>query len=185
MAEDALQWHCHTQIRKYEAASTAVRDGTVEPYETLQVPNNLLTLRGSNNMWLGLFDGLSATTGLTNTFYDEANAVVMAGESTQTAASTDQDLAASSAATSRVIGSMTTGYPKVTIGGTLSTHSKMTFQSIFTTAQGNFAWNEWGIGNSTSSTVPFKGGLLNRKVESIGTKTASETWTIDVTLTLT
>jgi hypothetical protein len=43
----------------------------------------------------------------------------------------------------------------------------------------NFAWQEWAVFNASST-----GRMLNRKVESLGTKTSSAAWTLTVTITL-
>jgi hypothetical protein len=56
----------------------------------------------------------------------------------------------------------------------------LTFRSTFATGDANFAWEEWGVANASSA-----GTLLNRKVESLGTKNSNQTWqfTVDVTVT--
>ena len=61
-----------------------------------------------------------------------------------------------------------------------------TFRATFSTAQANFAWNEWGIVNSTS-TSDGSAALLNRKVEdpSLGTKTSAQSWQITADITFT
>ena len=61
-----------------------------------------------------------------------------------------------------------------------------TFRATFSTAQANFAWNEWGIFNSTS-TGDAAASLLNRKVEdpSLGTKTSAQSWQITADITFT
>ena len=55
----------------------------------------------------------------------------------------------------------------------------LTFRATFGTAEANFAWNEWGVFNAASA-----GQMLNRKVESLGTKTSAQTWQLTVNLTL-
>lgn len=61
-----------------------------------------------------------------------------------------------------------------------------TFRATFSTAQANFAWNEWGIWNATS-TGDATASLLNRKVEdpSLGTKTSAQSWQITADITFT
>ena len=56
----------------------------------------------------------------------------------------------------------------------------ITCQSTFATTEANFAWQEWGTFNAASA-----GSMVNRKVESLGTKTSAQSWTLTVTLTLT
>lgn len=61
-----------------------------------------------------------------------------------------------------------------------------TFRATFSTAEANFAWNEWGITNTTS-TADANESLLNRKVEdpSLGTKTSAQSWQITADITMT
>lgn len=56
---------------------------------------------------------------------------------------------------------------------------KQTFAADFTTGQANWVWNEWAIFNSPTANT----GMLNRKVEALGTK-ASGTWTLTVDFSL-
>lgn len=55
----------------------------------------------------------------------------------------------------------------------------MTFRSTFATTDANFAWQEWGIFNASTA-----GTMMNRKVESLGTKTSAQTWQLTLTITL-
>ena len=51
----------------------------------------------------------------------------------------------------------------------------ITFRSTFGTSDANFAWNEWGIFNASTGGV-----MLNRVVESNGTKQSNQTWILEV-----
>jgi hypothetical protein len=55
----------------------------------------------------------------------------------------------------------------------------ITFRSLFSTGEANFAWEEWGIFNILSG-----GTMLSRKVESLGTKTAAQSFQLTVTVTV-
>ena len=57
----------------------------------------------------------------------------------------------------------------------------LTFQSTFSTSEGNFEWIEWGIANASSG-----GTLVGRRVESpsLGTKDNTKTWTFQATATV-
>lgn len=55
----------------------------------------------------------------------------------------------------------------------------LTFRSTFGTADANFAWNEWGVFNAATG-----GSMLNRLVQSLGTKPNTQTWQFTVTLTV-
>ena len=60
------------------------------------------------------------------------------------------------------------------------TPNVLTFRSTFGTSEANFAWEEWGVFNAATG-----GTMLARKVESLGTKTNTQTWQFTVTLTVT
>jgi hypothetical protein len=65
---------------------------------------------------------------------------------------------------------MDSGYPT-------STSQKATYRASFGADDANFEWNEWVVKQSTSEVC------LNRKVDSLGTKTGG-TWTLQVDITL-
>ena len=56
----------------------------------------------------------------------------------------------------------------------------ISLQSTFATTEANFTWNEWGTFLSSSG-----GTMLNRKIDSLGTKVSTQSWQLSVTLTLT
>lgn len=55
----------------------------------------------------------------------------------------------------------------------------VTFRSTFGTGDANYAWQEWGVFNGAAG-----GTMLNRKVESLGTKPGTQTWQFSVTVTV-
>lgn len=68
---------------------------------------------------------------------------------------------------------MDVGFPDFTQGVNITR-----FQSTFSTADANFPWEEWGVFNAAATGV-----MLNRKVETLGTKTNAQTWQFTVDLT--
>ena len=56
----------------------------------------------------------------------------------------------------------------------------VTFRSTFAPNEANFAWNEWGVFNAATGGV-----MLNRVVESNGTKQSNQTWILEVEITFT
>jgi len=110
-----------------------------------------------------------ATIGESVTPFDSSNAYIGVGDSTTAFDPTQTDLLG----TNKLRKGMDGGYP-------VRSTNAMTFQATFSTSEGNFAWNEWGVFNASAS-----GTILNRKVEYLGTKTSSQTWQIQVTVTLT
>jgi len=62
-----------------------------------------------------------------------------------------------------------------------------TFRATFSTAQANFAWNEWGIVNTTTTSLADGYSMLNRKQEdpSLGSKSCTASWQITADITFT
>jgi len=104
------------------------------------------------------------------TEFNNANAHIGVGDSTTAFAASQTDL---QAATNKLRKSMDATYP------TRSTNV-LTFRATFATGEANFAWQEWAVFNASSA-----GTMLNRKVESLGTKTSAQSWQITATLTVT
>lgn len=65
---------------------------------------------------------------------------------------------------------------------TTLTANATSFRSVFTSAEANWAWTEWGIFNNVTD---GSGTMLCRKWESagLGTKSSGQTWTVTATIT--
>jgi hypothetical protein len=113
---------------------------------------------------------VQAAIGAGPTFFNNANSHIGVGDSTTAFNASQTDLVA---ATNKLRKAMDATYPS---GGS----NVITFRSTFATGDANFAWQEWGVFNASSG-----GTMLNRKVESLGTKTSAQTWQFTVTLTFT
>ena len=112
-----------------------------------------------------------AATGLDSpTLYDNANAHIGVGDSNTAAVATQTDLQG----TSKFRQGMVASFPDQSQGANV-----MRFKASFGTGDANFAWEEWGVFNASSA-----GTMMNRKVESLGTKTSAQTWefTVDIQL---
>jgi hypothetical protein len=109
------------------------------------------------------------------TYFNNGNAYIGVGDSTTAAAATQTDLQAS---TNKLRKAMDATYPQHT-DATTSGAASIVFKSTFSTSDANYAWQEWGIFNGSSG-----GRMLNRKVESLGTKTSAASWAFTCTLTL-
>ena len=57
--------------------------------------------------------------------------------------------------------------------------NQLTFRSTFGIDDANFAWEEWGVFNAENL-----GTMLNRAIESLGTKPNNQSWQFTVTLTI-
>lgn len=99
-----------------------------------------------------------------------ANAYIGLGDSSTAFAAGQTDL---QAASNKVRVAMDATYPT-------RSSNVLIFRSTFSTAQANYAINEFSVHNASSS-----GTMFSRKVDSsLGTKTSSQTWVVTVTLTI-
>lgn len=114
-------------------------------------------------------DYVAALTTATGTFFNNANSHIGVGDSTTAFAASQTDL---QAASNKLRKAMDATYPQVAA-------NVLTFRSTFATGDANFAWQEWAVFNASSA-----GTMLNRKVESLGTKTSAQSWQFTVTITL-
>lgn len=170
MVEDTITWRAHAKVEKYDTP-----DGTpeslddLEPYEIIEIDGNLLVIGGSSALWERLIG-----TGITA--FDNTNAYLGVGDSTTAAADTQTDLVAS---TNKLRKAMDATYPQHSDSTSSAGAKTITFRATFSTSDANFAWQEWAVFNASTA-----GRMLNRKVESLGTKTSASTWVLTITLTL-
>ena len=99
--------------------------------------------------------------------FNATNARIGVGNGTTAFAIGQTDLAGSS----KLRKTMDSGYPIVSA-------PVITFKSTFAKSEANFVWNEWGVFNAATGGV-----MLNRVVESNGTKQANQTWVMEVEIT--
>lgn len=172
--QDTAQWKCQFRLEKREGDINACDtpqdrlqwlESTI-PYEIIEGEGNLLLNSGIDEIW-GLITGIQSGT---NRLFSNANAQIGVGDSTTAAAATQTDLLG----TNKAYKEQEATFPTV---GT----QKVTFKSSFGDAEANFAWNEWVV-KSVDGTTPTN-ICLNRKVESLGTKSGG-TWTLEVSITL-
>lgn len=116
----------------------------------------------------GVTDIAKKIIGESSTVFDNTNAYIGVGDSNTAFAASQTDL---QAATNKLRKAMEASYPQ-------RSGDDLTFRSLFATGDANFAWEEWGVFND-----PSAGVMINRKVESLGTKTSAQSWQFDVTLT--
>lgn len=113
---------------------------------------------------------VASTLSAATTPFNNANSYIGVGDSVTAYSAGQTDL---QAATNKLRVAMDATYPQLAT-------NVATFRSTFGTSQANYAWQEWGVFNASSA-----GTMLNRKVESLGTKTSAQTWQFTVTLTFT
>jgi len=185
---EPMRWRCVTEVvDHYRADFGLYRAGDM----TRQViEGNTLTNLGGVLMFKRLVTAAAATgsSGGDLQSMTNANAAIAVGISTATAAVTQTDLQAATGSTARWIKGMSTAsYPSVSTANTTAGRTA-SFQCVQTTSEANFAQNEWALFNDPNSTgvnaAYGLGLMLNRKVQSLGTKTSAATRTITVTLSL-
>lgn len=99
--------------------------------------------------------------------FNHANAHIGVGDGTAAFTTAQTDLQGSNKVRKGMDGDYPTVAPPV-----------VTFRSTFSPAEANFAWNEWAIFNAATGGV-----MLNRVVESNGTKQLNQTWTLEIEVT--
>lgn len=147
----------------------------VESYKTDVITGNLITNAGWTRL-MNLLSNQGATQAL-----DATHTRIGVGNGVTAEAYTDVDLIAAAGAANR-------WFQPVSGAGTLGTRT-LAFSATFGTADGNFAWNEFGLDvtTATATATAVIGALLfNRKAGiAQGTKASGQTWTTTATITYT
>lgn len=185
--QDSIKWRPVMQVKKYHpdtvewvvgksgiaVPDSATFDKFVKPDDIAMSSGNLLTTAGLGRITSLIIAG--GGQGATNT-----SARLGTGNSSTAAAIGQTDLSAAAGSANRWFQIMDSTFPTAS-GGVL------TFKSTFATGDGNYAWQEWciDIGTPTVSSGNTVAALmLNRKVESLGTKVAGASWVATMTITL-
>lgn len=183
--QESIRWQAHLRVAKYDVKETlkAARRGFdragdddfaslgIRPYEVIDTPGNLLTTAGLGRIATLINAG-------TGNLISTTTARVGAGNSATAEAIGNTDLAAAAGSANRWFQTCTVTIPS----------NVWTFVAVFGTADGNFAWAEWGIDIGTATVTSgntVNAVLLNRKVAANGTKASGQTWTATATVTIT
>lgn len=189
-AREGIRWSPVAVVDKFDAEQTRwlqsrvgqriplqhrhFLDAGLRPFEQAESIGNLLTTAGLTRLMSLLIAG--GGQGATNTATRLGT-----GNGAGSAAIGDTDLGASAGSSNRWFQTMDATYPSVAA-------SVMTAKATFASADGNYAWNEWGldIGTPTvSSGATVNATLLNHKTSAaLGTKVAGQTWALTVTITI-
>jgi hypothetical protein len=164
---ESPKWHAHLRIDKYADDEAYARG---ETYEVTECDGNLVTTAG----WGRITTLLNAGTG---NLITSTTARIGAGNSNTAAAIGQTDLQAAAGAANRYFMTSTVTIPSAPV---------IQAVAVFGTADGNFAWEEWGIDIGTATVTAgttVNAVLLNRKVASNGTKASGQTWTATATIT--
>lgn len=171
--EDATRW---VQNRTQLLCPSAGRFERlrVRPYATTEIVGNLLTTAGLNRLTsLAIAAGGQ---GMTNTATR-----LGVGNGGGSAAVGDTDLSAAAGSANRWFLVMDATYPQQSNG-------VLTYKATFGSADGNFAWNEFGIDIGTPTVTSgntVNAVLFNHKTSiAQGTKASGQTWAATATITI-
>ena len=159
MLEENLHWKPKWKITKYLNDEDKKNN---KPYAVDEFDGNMLLSEGIGAM-------LTLMIGGAETAFSNANAQLGVGNSSVATATSQTDLQGGSTNWQ----SMEATYPSVS-GRTV------TFQSEFGSTDANFSWQEFSVRNGAGADKN-----LNRRVTDKGTKSAGETWTLTLTITIT
>jgi general stress protein CsbA len=186
MNVDTIDWHAQLHIRRWDEAqtrraqeATGLSDPGPDVFDLLGIPaydessvdRNLLTTAGIGRIVTLLNAG-------TGNLIASTTARVGTGNGAGTAAIGDTDLSAAAGSANRWFQTCTVTTPS----------NVLTFAATFASADGNYAWNEWGIDIGTATVTSgntVNAVLLNHKTSiAQGTKASGQTWTATATITL-
>lgn len=172
---DGLLYKVKARVEKYHGpvSHDDIREGRVQPYETVEAVGNLLLRGGASILWECL-KGSGSTASTAAKKYFNATAAIGVGTSTVAAAATQTALQGGS----QSLKALTGGFPTHTTGSTAATVVDIVYKSTWGVTEGNFAWQEWGLFNKATT---GNRRMFNRKVQSFGTKTSAASWTLTAT----
>jgi len=169
---DGFSYKTQWTIRRYAdqaafeagaACDLVDQDGNILPAESV-IDGNLLLNEGIGEL-LDLACGLGSPTAFSN-----ANAYIGVGDSTTAESAAHTGL---QAASNKTYKAMAATYPQ-------RSGQAVTFRAVFGGTDANYAWQEFSVANGNSDAAKN----LNRKVSAQGTKASGQTWTVDMTITL-
>ena len=171
MIAEKLSYKTQWTIRRYadDAAFAAGMPTPVLDAEGKELPG-VSEIEGNLLLNEGIQLLLDLLIGDGGTAYNNANSYLGVGDSS-TAESASQT--ALQASTNKTYKAMQATYPQ-------RSSQTVTWRAVFASGDANYAWAEFTIVNASSDT----GTNLNRKVSSQGTKASGQTWTLDVTVTI-
>lgn len=172
---DSPKWQAMWTVEKNWKAADANHDAG--DYEIIHGKGNVLLNGGADVIWERLITNNPTTAA--NAALSAFSTLAMIGVGNSTAAASASQTALQATTANRAYKGMEATYPTHTTGTSTAARTA-SYRAIFSTAQANFAWQEWGVFNSTNAA----GRMLNRKQQSLGTKTSAAQWTFTVTLTL-
>lgn len=172
--KDGLQWRAMVTIEKFRLNEK----GEMELYATEKHEGNAVLGTGANCIWALLAGDAGAGSG-TLSYFNNSNTRLYVGNNTNVVDPDQNDGGGFRGSTAYA--SCGAGYPMYAEDDGSDYNYRIAFRGLFGTSEANFAWEEWGVANGDFG---GSGTLLNRRQESMGTKTDSEQWSFAVELYL-
>lgn len=170
---DRLRYKTVMTIKRYPTDAHYLRDDPQPCIDAEGVLRDAISVHEGNVLLnegiTGLFN-LMAGVGSACTKWDNGNARIGVGDNNTAAANSQTGL---SAPTNKEWAAMANSYPS-------AANQTITFQAAFGANNANWGWNEFTVTNAANDT----GVNLNRVVSAQGTKTAGQTWTVSIQITL-
>lgn len=177
MNRDGAKWKCKMHIEKYNSDESYDKG---VPDEIQEVDGNTALYTGLALIWR-LANGQGELDPTNNYYLNSDNTFVGVGNSSATAAPTQEGLLGTSVAYKEMDQTTGTEYPLI-LDNTITVRAK------FGPTEANFAWNEWGILNGDPTNTeerPLSTIVqMNRKVEPMGTKVSGATWVVVADLSI-
>lgn len=176
-ASDKVNWKVRWRIDKFRdpenKIAKAMQHG-LSMTEALRLYGEAYLGREEWDANLALNEGLAELIDLafglgTPTAFDDTNGYLGVGDSNAAASETQTGL---QAASNKLYKAFDENYPS-------RTNQTVEARATFESAEANFAWEEYTLANGNSDSAKN----LNRKVESKGTKSSGETWTLSLQIT--
>lgn len=200
MSLDGIKWQAHARIDKFSPevvqeltrilgyepkAEDFVRFGA-DPFAVTEVDGNLITTVGLGNLTNLLIGGGGDP--LTS-----ARSFVGVGSTATAATVGDTILGANGTAANGTVGCWYQAFDSnPTRVTTTVTNDTVQGVSTFASADGNFAWQEWGWCTTTTGTITGNAtlasvtsgteSLINHKIASMGTKASGASWVFTTTV---
>jgi hypothetical protein len=130
--------------------------------EVEEVKGNVFLSEGIQFIW-------KAVTGQSGLTYFGSSSCIGVGDGTTAADSSQTGLQG----TNKLYKQVDSGYPQLS-------GNSVIFQATFGGTDANFTWNEWTVANGCGDSYVN----LNRKQETLGTKSSGATWILQVQLTI-
>lgn len=162
---EKFKWSVKTTVEKWDRS---------EDHDAGLPPDDIYEGEGNQLVNVGIDRLLDQLIGATTSPYNNTNCRIGVGDSSTAFAASQTDL---QAATNKLWNTMDATFPS-------RSAETVTFKATFATGDANFVWNEWAIDRGTAQSTTVTSPMLNRKVQSMGTKASGSTWALTVTITV-